>query len=216
MFPPFALIPRCLEKIRQEGVTTVLIAPVRPNQVWFPQLLQSFSNYLILLPYTQDILTNPDGHSHLLVVQGHLPLATWLVSDAPGSLRGFQTQLSWSSGDPGGILQNKPIQALGTYGNAGVLNRMSIPFQLLSEFILSQFEAGKQYRIINTIRSAISMTHKEIDGTPVRQHPLVSRFLKGVFNSHPPAPKYATTWDVDIVLSHIKGMEDKSSYLSNY
>ena len=39
-------------------------------------------------------------------------------------------------------------------------------------------------------------------------HPLVSRFLKGVSNSHPPAPKYATTWDVDIVLYHSKDMED--------
>ena len=52
------------------------------------------------------------------------------------------------------------------------------------------------------------MTHKEIDGTPVGQHPLVSRFLKGVFNSHPPAPKYTTTWDVDIVLSHSKDMKN--------
>ena len=116
---------------KQEGVTAVLIAPVWPNQVWFPQLLQSLSDYPILLPSTQDILTNPDGHSHLLVVQGHLPLAAWLVSGAPGSLRGFQTQLSWSSGDPGGILQKKLIQAPGTYGNAVVLNRVLISFQFL-------------------------------------------------------------------------------------
>lgn len=41
-------------------------------------------------------------------------------------------------------------------------------------------------------------------------HPLVSRFLKGVFNSRPPAPKYTTMWDVDIVLSHTRDMEDKN------
>ena len=51
------------------------------------------------------------------------------------------------------------------------------------------------------------MTHKEIYGVPVGQHPLVSHFLKGVFNSRPPAPRYSMTWD-DIVLSHIRGMED--------
>ena len=67
---------------------------------------------------------------------------------------------------------------------------------------------GKQYQTINTIRSAISMTHQKIDGMPVRQHPLVSRFLKGVFISHPPAPKYTTTWDVDIVQSQIRDIED--------
>ena len=48
------------------------------------------------------------------------------------------------------------------------------------------------------------MTHEEIDGVRVGQHPMVSRFLKGVFNSRPPAPKYGTTWDVDIVLQYLK------------
>ena len=67
---------------------------------------------------------------------------------------------------------------------------------------------GKQYRTINTLRSAISMTHDEVDGTRVGQHPLVSRFLKGVFNCRPPAPRYTTTWDVDVVLSHIKSLPD--------
>ena len=71
------------------------------------------------------------------------------------------------------------------------------------EFLLGQFESGKQYRTINTIRSAISMTHDEVDGTRIGQHPLVSRFLKGVFNSRPPVPKYSFTWDVDTVLSYL-------------
>ena len=57
---------------------------------------------------------------------------------------------------------------------------------------------GKQYCTINTLRSAISMTHdemyEEVDGMRVGQHPLVSRFLKGVFNCRPPAPRCSTTW----------------------
>ena len=50
------------------------------------------------------------------------------------------------------------------------------------------------------------MTHEEVDGTRVGQHPLVTRFLKGVFNSRPPAPKYVATWDVDKVLLYIKNL----------
>ena len=79
---------------------------------------------------------------------------------------------------------------------------------LILEFLFEQFSKGKQYRTINTIRSAISMTHDEIDGTRVGQHPLVSRFLKGVFNIRPPAPKYAVTWDVDVVLSYLRSLPD--------
>jgi len=56
------------------------------------------------------------------------------------------------------------------------------------EFLLEQFDVDKQYRTINTIRSAISMTHEHIDGVAVGQHPLVTRFFRGMFNSRPPAP----------------------------
>ena len=35
---------------------------------------------------------------------------------------------------------------------------------------------------------------------------MVTRFLKGVFNSRPPAPKYVATWDVDKVLLYIKNL----------
>ena len=58
--------------------------------------------------------------------------------------------------------------------------------------------------VLNSIQLAISMTHEEIDGTRIGQHPLVSRFLKGVFNQRPPTPKYSCTWDVDIVLQYIR------------
>ena len=68
---------------------------------------------------------------------------------------------------------------------------LSAPVRDILEFLCERFEAGKQYRTINTLRSAISMTHEEVDGVRVGQHPMVSRFLKGVFNLRPPAPKYS-------------------------
>ena len=87
---------------------------------------------------------------------------------------------------------------------------LSAPLSEVLEFLCEQFDSGKQYRTINTIRSAISMTHEEVDGLRVGQHPLVSRFLKGVFNSRPPAPRYSSTWDVDIVLSYLCSLPDNS------
>ena len=62
------------------------------------------------------------------------------------------------------------------------IDPLSAPVRDVLEFLFEQFEMGKQYRTTNTLRSAISMTHDEVDGTRVGQHPLVSRFLKGVFN----------------------------------
>ena len=86
------------------------------------------------------------------------------------------------------------------------LDPISAPLNLILEFLYAQYNSGKQYRTINTIRSAISMTHEEIDGSRIGQHPLVSRFLKGVFNSRPPTPRYTSTWDVDKVLLYIKSL----------
>ena len=40
-----------------------------------------------------------------------------------------------------------------------------------------------RYRSLNAYRSAISSTHEKLDGVCVGEHPLVSRVLKGAFNS---------------------------------
>jgi len=85
---------------------------------------------------------------------------------------------------------------------------LSAPVREVLEFLCESFEAGKQYRTINTLRSAISMTHEEVDGVRIGQHPTVSRFLKGVFNLRPLAPKYTTTWDVDTVLDYLNDLPD--------
>ena len=61
-------------------MTATLIAPVWPNQIWFPQLLRSLIDLLIHLPSTQNIVTNPEGLSHPMAMKRHLPLAAWPAS----------------------------------------------------------------------------------------------------------------------------------------
>ena len=131
MFPPFSLIPRCLEKLEMEKVQAVLIAPVWPNQVWYPRLLESLIGQPLILPPVQDILTDPDEHCHPLVMEGHLPLAAWPISGDHARHRDFLTELSASSGAPGDNLLRQHIHQLGDCGPAGVLNGTSIPFQPL-------------------------------------------------------------------------------------
>ena len=50
------------------------------------------------------------------------------------------------------------------------------------------------------------MTHNHIEGVPIGQHPLVSRLLKGVYNIHPPQPRYSYTWDVDVVIKYLQSL----------
>ena len=131
LFPPFALIPRCLNKLEEKEVTGLLIAPVWSNQVWFPLLLKSLIDFPILLPPIPDIVTNPQGLSHPLAIEGHLPLATWPVSGNPTIQKDFQKELSALSDNLGNRRLNQRTHVPGDNGIAGVLHKMLIRFQLL-------------------------------------------------------------------------------------
>jgi hypothetical protein len=52
---------------------------------------------------------------------------------------------------------------------------------------------------INTARSALSTLLPPIDSKPIGEHPLVVRFLRGVWRLRTPAPKYDVIWDVNFV-----------------
>lgn len=127
LFPPFTLISRCLNKIKEEQASGVLVAPLWPSQVWFPLLLRSLVNIPVLLPQTQDILRGPDGRNHPMSLQGHLPLVAWPVSGNPSDLRDFQMELSACSESHGGTLQSLHTQVPGDSGIVGVSNGISIP-----------------------------------------------------------------------------------------
>ena len=58
---------------------------------------------------------------------------------------------------------------------------------------------------MNTARSAIS-TILLIDSVPAGQHPLVCRFLKGVFHQKPALPRDNVTWDVSILLAYLRSL----------
>ena len=51
---------------------------------------------------------------------------------------------------------------------------ISCAIQPFLEFLTTLFREGVQYQSINTIQSAISMTHNQIDRLPMGQHALVS------------------------------------------
>ena len=55
------------------------------------------------------------------------------------------------------------------------------------------------------------MTHNRIEGIPLGQHPWVSRFFRGMYNSSPPQPRYVSTWDVDIIIRHIVALGENSN-----
>ena len=79
------------------------------------------------------------------------------------------------------------------------------------DFLSEHFQAGLQYSTLNSYRSAISSTIPQVEGCPVGQHPLACKFMKGVFNSRPPQPKYSGTWNVGLVTKYLEGLPSDSA-----
>ena len=72
------------------------------------------------------------------------------------------------------------------------------------EFLTKLFDSGLGYSSINTARSALSSILPVYQGFKMGDHPLVSRFLKGVFELKPVLPRYTEVWNVNVVLDHLR------------
>ena len=80
------------------------------------------------------------------------------------------------------------------------------------EFFTELFQSGIGYSCLNTARSALSAVIVFPDNTPAGSHPLVVRFMKGVFERRPSLPKYKSTWDIHVVLESLQKFEHVKNY----
>ena len=85
------------------------------------------------------------------------------------------------------------------------------PLELALTFLTNLFTEGLSYSALNTARSALSSLISFEDGTKFGSHPLVIRLLKGMYHNRPPKPRYSTIWNVDTVLSYLKGLAPVSN-----
>ena len=80
-------------------------------------------------------------------------------------------------------------------------------------FLTKLFQDGATYSTINTSRSALSAllcVPNNVDRN-FGSHPLVTKFMKGIYNLKPPVPRYSCTWDVNILLRYISTLEPVTS-----
>ena len=71
-------------------------------------------------------------------------------------------------------------------------------------FLFTLQKKGRSYSTLNTARSAISTIIK-IEGGNFGANPVVTRFMKGVFETRLLTPKYNSIWDLSTVLYYPNG-----------
>eukprot|EP00794_Sanderia_malayensis_P000777 gene777-68_t len=70
------------------------------------------------------------------------------------------------------------------------------------KFLLRLYNGGCKYSGLAATRSALSSVVCLPGYKSIAEHPMISRFLKGVYNKHPPLPKYSRIWDISVVLKY--------------
>lgn len=71
-------------------------------------------------------------------------------------------------------------------------------------FLTSLFSQSLGYSAINTARCALSAFLHSSNCKTIGTDPLISRFLKGVFELRPPTCRYTQIWDVSVVLQYLR------------
>ena len=100
-FPPFSLIPRCIQKITQDKAKGILIIPLWPTQTWFPLVLQLLYDQPWILRPSLDLLHHPN-HKELHPLNKKLHLMVCPLSGTPlDNTRFLQKshKSSWPHGD---------------------------------------------------------------------------------------------------------------------
>lgn len=97
------------------------------------------------------------------------------------------------------------IEKWKTYALENKLNPCEPYIANVLDFLTALYKTGLSYSAINTARSSLSC-FLNIDGKPVGEHPLVTRFLRGIFNLRPAIPKTKAIWDPETLLHYLKSL----------
>ena len=94
-----------------------------------------------------------------------------------------------------------------SFADKRAVDSLHPPVNDVLEFLQELYARGLGYSCLNTARSALS-SFIVLDGNiTVGNHPLVHRFLKGVFQTRPDSPPYTSTLDTSIVLIYLKTLD---------
>ena len=208
LFSPFCMIKRCLRKIQQDQSHCVLITPVWKSRPWYPVILSLLVGQPLLLPRRLDLLRLPGTKKYTPVPSKKLQAGCMTHFRAKLIKEEFSQKVSdilLSSWRKKTASQYESAwKAWSGWCSEREFNPFSTTLENILEFLADLFYKGFKFRTLGVYRSAISSNHETVDGFVIGKHPMMAKFMKGVFSLSPPEPKYFVTWDVRQVLDFLK------------
>jgi hypothetical protein len=133
-FPPFPILARVLQKVREDQASLILIAPNWARREWFPLLLDLIVDYPWQLPLIPNLISQDQGrqiHPDLLTLR----LVAWKVSGITSFHKAFLTKLQQRSLSLRQLALEEHTQLAGHITLPGVNATINIP--ILQMFIQS-------------------------------------------------------------------------------
>ena len=130
-FPPFALLPKVLQKISLDQATGLLLIPFWPSQVFFSSALYMLIAHPIFIHRNAHLLRLPAQPERKHSLHRKLNLLPCPISGSPSQQAAYQSQLKTLSFNLGGKKHKHSILHTSINGQTFAVKGMKIPFVLL-------------------------------------------------------------------------------------
>ena len=129
-FPPFSLIMRCVQRIKNQKKKIVLVTPVWRSRPWYPLLFSPLYDRPLLLPNSETTPLPPSNQKPFKpqLNINKLTLAVWPLSGNASLNAKFLRECPKSYSPHGAQEQNLSVSPVEESGMAGVWNGKSIQF----------------------------------------------------------------------------------------
>lgn len=128
---PIVLLPKILQKIRQDQATGLVIAPTWSGQPWYPTLLELLVDFPAPLPITEGTISLPFDPQAIHPMWKTLRLAVWPLSGLVYKQQAFHQKCVRSCWPLGEQAHRRDMKHLGSCGLAGAFNGINVHFQHL-------------------------------------------------------------------------------------
>ena len=154
-FPPFCQVHRCLQKILEEQIPQeIMILPLWPTQVWWPQLLKMLIAIPFVLPKQEDLLSsNTTPLKEEIDYAGMSPVSQSIqdrgISEAAAKL----IIASWRDGTKKQYSTYMYITKWQKFCNQRQISHIQPSVVSVLDFLTLLYQQGLTYNAINTARS---------------------------------------------------------------
>ena len=209
--PFFILVGATLSKIIKDKLTGIMIIPEWPTQYWYPIMMNLLIANPAILPQFKTLITLPFNPTARHPLFPKMKVCNSLIrryisnSEFSDEVKEFIMQ-SWRSSTR--AKYNFILSRWEVFCSKRKEDSLQPSAKSILDFLFHLYEEGYLYSGICAARSALSAVINLPGYTSLSAHPMITRFLKGIYNRHPSLSHYIGIWDLNRALDLYKSLPD--------